>query len=238
MARAPGRPTSLEYIEPASDTTKSYTLQQPGIDVIWERFQAKLEPLRQDLNKALGNEQVALVHGDLGYGTDVLVRVHSECLTGDVLGSQRCDCGPQLQASMAAVTEHGAGVIVYLRGHEGRGIGLLAKLRAYALQDDGQDTVDANLALGLPIDARHYADGAQILRDLGVSSVRLLTNNPDKVAALERFGVAVTERVPLAINPTEDNLRYLQTKAERMGHHLPDLVEIEEKAADMEESTR
>ncbi|MBW9206012.1 bifunctional 3,4-dihydroxy-2-butanone-4-phosphate synthase/GTP cyclohydrolase II [Mumia sp. zg.B17] len=185
-----------------------------------------------------GNEQVALVHGDLGDGNDVLVRVHSECLTGDVLGSQRCDCGPQLQASMAAVTEHGAGVIVYLRGHEGRGIGLLAKLRAYALQDDGQDTVDANLALGLPIDARHYADGAQILRDLGVSSVRLLTNNPDKVAALERFGVAVTERVPLAINPTEDNLRYLQTKAERMGHHLPDLVEIEEKAADMEENAR
>ncbi|WP_228551622.1 bifunctional 3,4-dihydroxy-2-butanone-4-phosphate synthase/GTP cyclohydrolase II [Mumia zhuanghuii] len=178
-----------------------------------------------------GNEQVALVLGDLGDGSDVLVRVHSECLTGDVLGSQRCDCGPQLQASMAAVTEHGSGVIVYLRGHEGRGIGLVAKLQAYALQDVGQDTVDANLALGLPIDARHYADGAQILRDLGITSVRMLTNNPDKVAAMEKYGLPVSERVPLAITPTEDNLRYLQTKAERMGHHLPDLVTIEELAA-------
>jgi 3,4-dihydroxy 2-butanone 4-phosphate synthase/GTP cyclohydrolase II len=178
-----------------------------------------------------GNEQVALVLGDLGDGSDVLVRVHSECLTGDVLGSQRCDCGPQLQASMAAVTEHGSGVIVYLRGHEGRGIGLVAKLQAYALQDVGQDTVDANLALGLPIDARHYADGAQILRDLGITSVRMLTNNPDKVAAMEKYGLPVSERVPLAIAPTEDNLRYLQTKAERMGHHLPDLVTIEELAA-------
>ncbi|WP_370619616.1 bifunctional 3,4-dihydroxy-2-butanone-4-phosphate synthase/GTP cyclohydrolase II [Mumia sp. Pv 4-285] len=189
-------------------------------------------------NSVDGNEQVGLVYGDLGDGADVLVRVHSECLTGDVLGSQRCDCGPQLQASMAAVIEHGSGVIVYLRGHEGRGIGLLAKLQAYALQDTGQDTVDANLALGLPIDARHYADGAQILRDLGVSSVRLLTNNPDKVEALERYGLTVTERVPLAISPTDDNLRYLQTKAERMGHHLPDLVEIEETTVDTKESTR
>ncbi len=132
---------------------------------------------------------------------------------------------------MAAVTEHGSGVIVYLRGHEGRGIGLVAKLQAYALQDVGQDTVDANLALGLPIDARHYADGAQILRDLGITSVRMLTNNPDKVAAMEKYGLPVSERVPLAIAPTEDNLRYLQTKAERMGHHLPDLVTIEELAA-------
>ncbi|PJJ55831.1 3,4-dihydroxy 2-butanone 4-phosphate synthase/GTP cyclohydrolase II [Mumia flava] len=175
-------------------------------------------------NTVDGGEQVALVHGDLGDGADVLVRVHSECLTGDVLQSQRCDCGPQLQASMAAITEHGAGVVVYLRGHEGRGIGLIGKLQAYALQDAGQDTVDANLTLGLPIDARHYADAAQILRDLKVSSVRLLTNNPDKVAALQRYGVAVAGRAPLAIAPTADNLRYLQTKAERMGHHLPELL--------------
>ncbi|MFY0406038.1 bifunctional 3,4-dihydroxy-2-butanone-4-phosphate synthase/GTP cyclohydrolase II [Solicola sp. PLA-1-18] len=172
-------------------------------------------------------EHVALVHGDLGEGTDVLVRVHSECLTGDVLGSQRCDCGPQLQASMSAITEHGSGVVVYLRGHEGRGIGLVGKLQAYALQDGGRDTVDANLDLGFAIDARDYAAGAQVLRDLGVSSVRLLTNNPDKERALETYGVHVVERLPLAIRPTPDNLRYLQTKAARMGHDLPDLTTIE-----------
>ncbi|MGH3425842.1 MAG: bifunctional 3,4-dihydroxy-2-butanone-4-phosphate synthase/GTP cyclohydrolase II, partial [Nocardioidaceae bacterium] len=160
-----------------------------------------------------GTEHVALVHGDVSAGTDVLTRLHSECLTGDVLGSQRCDCGPQLQASMAAITQHGAGVVIYLRGHEGRGIGLLQKLRAYALQDGGRDTVDANLDLGLEVDARDYAGGAQMLRDLGIRSVRLLTNNPAKVEALQTYGVAVSERLPLAITPTDDNLRYLRTKA-------------------------
>jgi len=173
-----------------------------------------------------GVEHVALVHGDPvagGPGAPTLVRLHSECLTGDVLGSQRCDCGPQLQAAMAAVTHEGAGVIVYLRGHEGRGIGLLDKLRAYELQDSGRDTVDANLDLGLPADAREYATGAQILLDLGIGTVRLLSNNPAKGAGLEAHGVHVAENLPIVVRPTEDSLRYLQTKAERMGHHFPDL---------------
>src|SRR5680860_736639 len=169
-------------------------------------------------------ESIALVYGDISGGKDVLTRVHSECLTGDVLGSNRCDCGPQLQSSMASITEEGSGVVVYLRGHEGRGIGLLSKLKAYALQDGGRDTVDANLDLGFAIDGRDYAGGAQMLRDLGIASVRLLTNNPDKVRALELYGVKVTERLPVTIEPTADNLRYLQTKAERMGHDLPNLV--------------
>jgi 3,4-dihydroxy 2-butanone 4-phosphate synthase/GTP cyclohydrolase II len=169
-----------------------------------------------------GSEHIALVHGDPGT-EGVLVRLHSECLTGDVLGSRRCDCGPQLQASMAEITAEGAGVVVYLRGHEGRGIGLLHKLQAYALQDDGRDTVDANLELGFAEDDRDYAAGAQILRDLGITSVRLLTNNPDKANGLETYGVKVAERLPLAITPTPENIRYLRTKAERMGHDLPGL---------------
>ncbi|MCL3819132.1 bifunctional 3,4-dihydroxy-2-butanone-4-phosphate synthase/GTP cyclohydrolase II [Aeromicrobium wangtongii] len=171
-----------------------------------------------------GSEHVALVHGDPGT-EDVMVRIHSECLTGDVFGSRRCDCGPQLELSMTEITAAGAGVVVYLRGHEGRGIGLLHKLQAYALQDSGSDTVDANLQLGFGEDERDYAAGAQILRDLGITSVRLLTNNPSKTTALEAYGVKVSERLPLVIAPTEDSLRYLQTKAERMGHDLPGLEE-------------
>jgi len=170
-----------------------------------------------------GFQHVALVHGNPDLTAPVLARLHSECLTGDVFGSARCDCGPQLQAAMAAITRAGAGVVVYLRGHEGRGIGLLDKLRAYQLQDAGRDTVDANLDLGLPADAREYATGAQILLGLGVRQVRLLTNNPAKAAGLEVHGVHVAEQVPIVIAPTGDNLRYLQTKAERMGHQLPDL---------------
>lgn len=174
-----------------------------------------------------GSEHLALIAGDLvdgrlADGRDVLVRVHSECLTGDVLGSQRCDCGPQLDAALAEVARTGRGVVVYLRGHEGRGIGLLAKLRAYALQDAGLDTVDANLELGLPADAREYAAAAQVLADLGVRSVRLLTNNPDKVAGLRRYGVEVTERVGLTVGVRPENLEYLRTKRDRMGHDLPD----------------
>jgi 3,4-dihydroxy 2-butanone 4-phosphate synthase / GTP cyclohydrolase II len=169
------------------------------------------------------SEHIALVHGDLGDGTDVLTRVHSECLTGDVFGSHRCDCGPQLEEALERIVEEGRGVVVYLRGHEGRGIGLVAKLQAYQLQDGGRDTVDANLDLGLPADARHYGAATQILRDLGVRSVRLLTNNPAKTSGLEEYGVPVTERVRLTPRPNDHNLAYLLTKRDRMGHDLPDL---------------
>jgi 3,4-dihydroxy 2-butanone 4-phosphate synthase / GTP cyclohydrolase II len=155
---------------------------------------------------------------------DVLVRMHSECLTGDVFGSQRCDCGAQLAAAMAAIAAEGRGVVLYLRGHEGRGIGLLSKLRAYQLQDAGADTVDANLELGLPADAREYSTGAQMLADLGVRSLRLLTNNPAKLAGLSGFGIEVTGRVSLPVAATEDNLRYLIAKRDRLGHHLENLV--------------
>ncbi|MFT2015995.1 bifunctional 3,4-dihydroxy-2-butanone-4-phosphate synthase/GTP cyclohydrolase II [Streptomyces sp. 796.1] len=168
-----------------------------------------------------GIEHIALVQGELGDGEDVLVRVHSECLTGDIFGSQRCDCGPQLQASLARVTAEGRGVVLYLRGHEGRGIGLLSKLRAYELQERGRDTLDANLELGLPADARDYAAGAQILTDLGVRSMRLMTNNPDKAAALVEHGLRITGREPMPVKAGEHNLRYLRTKRDRMGHELP-----------------
>ncbi len=170
-----------------------------------------------------GVEHIALVVGDIGDGTDVLVRVHSECLTGDVLGSLRCDCGPQLDAALAAVAAEGRGVVLYVRGHEGRGIGLMHKLQAYQLQDAGADTVDANLALGMPADARDYGTGAQILVDLGVRSMRLLTNNPAKRAGLEGYGLTITGRVPLPIRPNPENVRYLRTKRDRMGHDLDGL---------------
>jgi len=169
-------------------------------------------------NEIDGIEHVALVVGDLADGDDVLVRVHSECLTGDVFGSRRCDCGPQLHAAMGQVAAEGRGVVLYVRGHEGRGIGLLDKLRAYALQDEGRDTVDANVELGLPVDARDYGTGAQILADLGVRSMRLLTNNPAKRAGLEGYGLSIVERVPLVIDPNVHNVSYLDTKAMRMGH--------------------
>ncbi|MEU1302321.1 bifunctional 3,4-dihydroxy-2-butanone-4-phosphate synthase/GTP cyclohydrolase II [Streptomyces shenzhenensis] len=168
-----------------------------------------------------GVEHVALVHGDLGDGENVLVRVHSECLTGDVFGSLRCDCGPQLDAALDRIRDEGRGIVVYLRGHEGRGIGLLSKLRAYELQERGRDTLDANLELGLPADARDYGAGARILADLGVHSVRLMTNNPDKTDALQRHGLKVTGREPMPVHAGEHNLRYLRTKRDRMGHDLP-----------------
>ncbi|MHB9863106.1 GTP cyclohydrolase II [Streptomyces sp. YIM S03343] len=168
-----------------------------------------------------GVEHVALVHGDIGDGEDVLVRVHSECLTGDVFHSLRCDCGPQLEASLARIREEGRGAVVYLRGHEGRGIGLVSKLLAYELQERGRDTLDANLELGLPADARDYGAGARILADLGVRSMRLMTNNPDKTDAMLRHGLKVTGREPMPVQAGEHNLRYLRTKRDRMGHDLP-----------------
>jgi len=183
------------------------------------------------LNSMDGTEHLALVLGDpaaLGDGgspaPDVLVRMHSECLTGDVFGSQRCDCGTQLNAAMAAIAAEGRGIVVYLRGHEGRGIGLLSKLRAYALQDGGADTVDANTELGFPVDAREYSTGAQILADLGVSSLRLLTNNPAKIKGLSDFGLKVTGTVSLPVSTTPHNLRYLIAKRDRLGH----LIELSE----------
>ena len=171
-------------------------------------------------NRLDGIDHVALVMGDIGDGEDILVRVHSECLTGDILGSLRCDCGPQLNAALRTVADEGRGVVLYLRGHEGRGIGLMHKLQAYRLQDSGRDTVDANLELGLPADARDYGIGAQILADLGIRSMRLLTNNPAKRAGLEGYGLSIADRVPLVIEPNEHNERYLATKAARMGHDL------------------
>jgi len=165
-----------------------------------------------------GSEQIALVRGEVAGRSGVLARTHSECLTGDVFGSRRCDCGDQLRAALSAVAREGAGVVVYNRGHEGRGIGLLAKLEAYRLQDEGLDTVEANLELGYPADARHYGISAQILHDLKVGSVRLMTNNPDKIIQLERMGIEVAERVPIGIGATEINGGYLAAKASKLGH--------------------
>jgi 3,4-dihydroxy 2-butanone 4-phosphate synthase/GTP cyclohydrolase II len=179
-----------------------------------------------------GSEHIALVKGEIGDGTDLLVRVHSECLTGDVFDSLRCDCGPQLDAALSAVAAEGRGVVLYVRGHEGRGIGLMHKLQAYELQDLGADTVDANLSLGLPADARDYGTGAQILADLGVRSMRLLTNNPAKQAGLEGYGLSVVARIPLPVRVTADNLRYLTTKRDRMGHDLPDLPRFDDEVTE------
>jgi 3,4-dihydroxy 2-butanone 4-phosphate synthase/GTP cyclohydrolase II len=167
-----------------------------------------------------GSEHIALVLGPVAEREGVLVRVHSECLTGDVFGSRRCDCGPQLDLALKLIAEEGCGAVVYLRGQEGRGIGLSAKIHAYRLQDGGLDTVDANVALGYPSDRRDYGIGMQILRDLGVRSMRLMTNNPDKRAGLEGYGLSVVERVPLITSPTPENARYLSTKQARMGHVL------------------
>jgi 3,4-dihydroxy 2-butanone 4-phosphate synthase/GTP cyclohydrolase II len=174
-----------------------------------------------------GREHVALVKGDPGGKPDVLVRVHSECFTGDVLGSFRCDCGTQLADAMRKIDEEGEGVIVYIRGHEGRGIGLRHKLEAYALQDRGLDTVEANVELGFAPDSRDYGVGAQILVDLGVSTMRLLTNNPTKRAGLEGYGLKIVDRVSLQTTPNPENIRYLQTKKDKMGHLLDALGTVE-----------
>ncbi len=167
-----------------------------------------------------GTESAAFVLGDLAREDATLVRVHSECLTGDVFGSRRCDCGPQLQHALARIGAEGSGAVIYLRGHEGRGIGLAHKIRAYSLQDGGLDTVDANLVQGLPVDDRDYGIGAQILVDLGVLRLRLMTNNPAKYTGLQGYGLDIVERVPMPTLPTPENHAYLQTKLNRMGHLL------------------
>ena len=173
-----------------------------------------------------GEQHLAVVLGDITAGTPVLVRVHSECLTGDVFGSLRCDCGPQLHEAERLIAAEGSGVIVYLRGHEGRGIGLAHKLRAYDLQEQGRDTVDANVELGFPVDNREYGIGAQILVDLGVTAMRLMTNNPTKYGGLEGFGLDIVERVALSSHVNPENVRYLRTKQERMGHLMEGLDDV------------
>lgn len=173
-----------------------------------------------------GEQHVALVKGAVQGEQNVLVRVHSECLTGDVFGSLRCDCGVQLDQALQRISEEGLGALVYLRGHEGRGIGIGHKIRAYGLQDQGRDTVDANLELGLPVDSREYGIGAQILVDLGITTMRYMTNNPAKYGGLEGFGLEISERIPIHTTPNPENINYLRTKRERMGHLIEGLDDV------------
>jgi len=195
--------------------------------------EARLPTVHGDFT-AIGYESIvdgafhlALVKGEIAGKSDVLVRVHSECLTGDVFGSRRCDCGAQVDEALKAIEAEEEGVLLYMLGHEGRGIGLSHKLQAYQLQDQGYDTVEANIELGFPADTRDYGTGAQILRDLGVTSMRLLTNNPAKRVGLEGYGLSVTERVPIQVEPCSDNLRYLTTKKEKLNHML-DLKDVKD----------
>jgi 3,4-dihydroxy 2-butanone 4-phosphate synthase/GTP cyclohydrolase II len=187
--------------------------------------------MRAYRDRTTGADHVAIVHGELADGA--LVRVHSECLTGEAFGSLKCECGPQLDSALETISRDG-GVVVYLRGHEGRGIGLVNKLRAYRLQEQGMDTLDANLALGLPADSRDYGAAVGILRDLGLSSVRLLSNNPEKVRQLIDHGMNVEELVPLLVGVGNDNEAYLETKRDRMGHRLPEILTSEELLANLE----
>src|SRR5262249_55721389 len=167
-----------------------------------------------------GTEHIAFVRGEVAGQPEVLVRMHSECLTGDVFGSMRCDCGTQLDLALERIAADGRGVVVYLRGHEGRGIGLGHKLRAYSLQDQGRDTVEANVELGLPVDSREYGIGSQILVDLGVTTMRLMTNNPAKYGGIDGYGLEIVERVPLNTTPNVENIAYLRAKQRKLGHLL------------------
>ncbi|QBI21552.1 bifunctional 3,4-dihydroxy-2-butanone-4-phosphate synthase/GTP cyclohydrolase II [Egibacter rhizosphaerae] len=182
-----------------------------------------------------GLQHVALVCGDPSGKDEVLVRMHSECLTGDIFGSLRCDCGTQLNDALRKIADAGEGVLVYIRGHEGRGIGIMHKLQAYKLQDDGHDTVEANIELGFPADSRDYGTGAQILVDLGLSTLRLLSNNPAKRAGLEGYGLEIVDRVPIETTPTPENLRYLEAKRDKMGHQLVGLADAVEEALEEEQ---
>jgi 3,4-dihydroxy 2-butanone 4-phosphate synthase/GTP cyclohydrolase II len=195
-------------------------VSEARIPTRWGDFQAYVYESLLD-----GEQHVAVVKGAVQGESNVLVRVHSECLTGDVFGSLRCDCGVQLDSAMELIAGEGLGVVVYLRGHEGRGIGLGHKIRAYHLQDEGHDTVDANVVQGLPVDSREYGIGAQILNDLGITTMRLITNNPIKYGGLEGFGLDIVERVPSVIASNPENISYLRTKRERMGHLLEGLEE-------------
>ncbi|HYH27594.1 MAG TPA: bifunctional 3,4-dihydroxy-2-butanone-4-phosphate synthase/GTP cyclohydrolase II [Actinomycetota bacterium] len=199
---------------------------EASIPTIYGEFVAHAYESRVD-----GRTHVAFVMGEIGDGEQILVRVHSECLTGDVFSSRRCDCGTQLDDALGKIGAEGRGVVLYIRGHEGRAIGLTHKLRAYSLQEAGKDTVEANVELGFPPDPRDYGIGAQILYDLGVRSMRLLTNNPSKRAGLEGYGLSIVERVPLETEPTPENLDYLKAKREKLGHLLSNLEEEEDGAS-------
>ena len=213
--KSPGAGSSPAGDEPVSSTPVVHRVAEARIPTRHGTFVAVAYESDSDRT-----EYLALVRGDVEEKDGVLVRVHSECLTGDVFGSIRCDCGPQLDLALALVAEAGEGVVIYLRGHEGRGIGLAKKLEAYALQDAGRDTVEANLDLGLPADSREYEIGSRILVDLGVRTIRLMTNNPSKFEGLEENGLRVVDRVSLSVAPNNENVRYLRTKQEKLGHIL------------------
>lgn len=232
MARVPELEEFVEKFGLKMITVKDLIKYRVGSEQLVKRVTEARMPTAYGDFTAVGYESLvdetfhlALVKGDVNGKKDVLVRVHSECLTGDVFDSLRCDCGTQVREAMRLIDEQGEGVLLYMIGHEGRGIGLAQKLRAYELQDMGFDTVEANVELGLPVDARDYGTGAQILRDLGITSMRLLTNNPAKRVGLEGYGLSVTERVPLQSVACAENLRYLTTKKEKMNHDL-DLEEV------------